>query len=230
MAPHICPYYDMFWASFLSYRFFHASRLSDAPPSSSHRSTVTRPSDILCSVARRSHLPQACPCSSICLWLPCHLSLCLHRQTCPWGLLLLCSSIAWSLISSIIPGLSLLLKYVSVLGSNGGFVLNSFIPMKYCRYGISVIISTSSMSDSPSFFFISSDMNDIRAGFAIWPVFLPLNDSAYLSSISAHGISVDNITHLLLGSRSTPTKCSGLSNNEHWLLYLYICKRSTMSA
>ena len=74
----------------------------------------------------------------------------------------------------------------------GQVLLYSFMPMKYCRYGFSLMCFTVHSSLHFRRCLISSAPKAIRAGCAGWP--LLTNCAAYRSSAASHGTSAASLT------------------------------------
>ena len=96
------------------------------------------------------------------------------------------------------------LKATSVLASNGGVSWYPGSPMKYWRYGFSVISSTSSLSEKPKRFWIISAPRAILHGFATFPVSL-MKREAYFSSYSSHGMSSASLIQRFSGFMCIPS-------------------------
>jgi len=89
---------------------------------------------------------------------------------------------------------SLFLKCTIMLGSKDSSSLYPSYPRKYCRYGISLISSTSSSSGNFDFSFMMSAPHATRTGSAGRPLFVT-NNCAYFSSTLSQGINSARITH-----------------------------------
>ncbi len=109
-----------------------------------------------------------------------------------------------SLISFMICAFRRFRKWTIIEGSKGASFWNSGSPIKYWRYGFSLICSTTSSSENPPFSLMSKAPRAMRTGLAGAPVLFLANNAAYLSSMTSHGISFDNFTQRFSGSSCPP--------------------------
>ena len=125
-------------------------------------------------------------------------------------------------------------KRTSVLASNGASSRKPGSPIKYCRYGFSVICSTSSRSEYWNLVWMIRAPNAMRRGLATLPVSLG-KSSAYLASNISHGIWSASLIQRLSGFMWRPKgwlksrkECCSLSIGLYIVLVprmLKICKK-----
>ena len=109
-----------------------------------------------------------------------------------------------SLISSRMSSVRRLRNSTRSDGTNGASVWYPVRPIKYWKYGFSMISSTSSRLGKPSCFWISREPSAIRRSFAGIPVLLG-NSFAYFSSMASHGMVSAFLTQRFFGFIFNPT-------------------------
>lgn len=123
-----------------------------------------------------------------------------------------------SKISTMSPGLNRFRNATIVDAPKGQLLPYSFMPMKYCRYGFSLMCLTTHSSLHFKRCLISRAPKVIRAGCAGYPLFT--NCAAYRSSTVSQGTNAASFTQSFSGSRVPYGNTK--SSIRSWLLSLYM--------